>query len=251
MNKLRMANAVLSTGVAWLASGCGSSETHKMMLLTKAQWNDYPGSAADVGYWISVDFGWPDRTQECFPLPAALHVTVNGQPAQPVQVYGGDCLWDVVYQIGPISPDGAQTTMVRVLDGENQLGEASYSGLFPSFPAKLVSPADGTVHAGEGLTFALLGPLPAGIEISVNAKYFWLDTAGGIPPYYEWASATLAPDRQTITVQSPSSATQGRAAIVIPVFVQPMQVAQSCVGFTSCAGWQNDDIGPVFVEVVP
>jgi hypothetical protein len=56
-------------------------------------------------------------------------------------------------------------------------------------------------------------------------------------------------DRQSITIPAP--ALTGRAAVVIQTFDRPLGSARSCVGFTSCAEWPSESIGPVFVEVIP
>ena len=39
--------------------------------------------------------------------------------------------------------------------------------------------------------------------------------------------------------------------MVIRTFDRPLGSARSCVGFTSCAAWPSENIGPVFVEVIP
>ena len=71
----------------------------------------------------------------------------------------------------------------------------------------------------------------------------------GVPPFYSYAKATLESDRQSITVDTP--VLTGRAAMVIRTFDRPLGSARSCVGFTSCAAWPSENIGPVFVEVIP
>jgi hypothetical protein len=139
---------------------------------------------------------------------------------------------------------------VRVLDGEKLLGSATYRGLFPGYPAQLASPADGRVRVGDSVVLGLPAPLPADAPFSEYSEYYWLDSVDGVPPYHDIARATLAPDRQSITVATPDRT--GRAALVSSSSLDKGYVAaESCEGFTYCTSWPSAAIGPVFVEVVP
>ncbi len=230
------------------ATACGSVDTHDMRLLTTATWKELPASAAEIGFWISVDFGWPDRAQQCFPLSPSLRVTVNDREAQQARVISGDCNWDVLFEVGPFSAD-AQPTTVRVLDGAKTLGEASYTGLYPAFPAALTSPVDGRIRAGESFTMGMTVPFSSDLRAFEAAKFFWLDPAPAVPPYHEWATIQPPVDPQAITIRAPT--TTGRAAVVIPVFGDLQTTTPSCVGFAHCYGQTNDNVGPVYVEVIP
>jgi hypothetical protein len=234
--------------IASLLPGCGSDESD-LRLLTHAEWKEHPGSVAEIGYWISVDFGWPDRIQSCSPLPSDLHVTVDGREASKNLNASGDCRWDVVFEVGPFAADAQQATTVRVLDGRKLLGEATYLGLLPGYPAQLVSPADGRVRVGDTVGLSLLAPLPADDRLFTSARYYWLDPPDSVPPYSEYAEATLASDRQSITVKTPTRT--GRAALIAWAYYKEQTVAESCVGFRYCTGWPSETVGPVFVEVVP
>lgn len=242
----------LGLGVALVvglsSAGCSSSNDPAKALFTQAEWKDDPGSAAEIGYWVSVDVGWPSRTESCFPLSPALHVTVNDREAGPI--YTSDCEWDILVEVGPFAADDPGPTTVRLLDGTHVLGEAIYDGLFPGFSAQLVSPADGMVRAGEQVAIALTAPLPAEVLFDRGpARFYWLDPPDDVPPFYSSAIATMESDRQSIAVPAP--ALTGRAAMVIRTFDRPRGSARSCVGFTSCAAWPSENIGPVFVEVIP
>jgi hypothetical protein len=228
---------------------CGTDDP-EMDLLTAASWNADPASVAETGYWISVDFGWPERAKSCFPLPRALHVTVDGREATKNANMGGDCLWDVLYELGPFPSEEPQPTVVRVLDGEKLLGSATYRGLFPGYPAQLMSPADGRVRLGDSIVLGLLAPLPADASFFGSAEYFWLDASDGVPPYQQYAQATLATDRQSITVATPDRT--GRAALIASSsFSKEYTPAESCEGFAHCTSLPSAAIGPVLVEVVP
>ena len=84
----------------------------------------------------------------------------------------------------------------------------------------------------------------------VKCTIYWLDPPDDVPPFYSYALATMESDRQSITIPAPTLT--GRAAMVVQAFDQRlMGSARSCVGFTSCAEWPSESIGPVFVEVIP
>jgi hypothetical protein len=245
---------ILSTGASFIAlaavlSSCGSADTHEMYLLTTAAWNKYPGSAAEIGTSISVDFGWQDRTWDCFPLPSSLRVTVDGQEAKQDLSMGGDCLWDVLFEAGPFPSDRQGLTTVRVLDGEKLLGQATYNGLYPSLPAQLVNPADGRVPTAGTVDISLFSPLPADRHLADGGMYFWLDPPESVPPYYSLGRTSFADDRQSIAVTAP--ATTGRAALVVTVYNQFYSEAESCTGFKSCTGLPSDTLGPFYLEVIP
>jgi hypothetical protein len=246
---MRILSAATFVAMATFLSACGSGDTHEMNLLTTAKWNRYPGSVAEIGTWISVDFGWPDRTRDCFPLPSSLRVTVDGMEAEQAHNYGGDCLWDVLFHAGPFLGDGQGLTTVRVLDGEELLGQATYSGLYPSLPAQLVNPADGRVPTGGTVDISLLSPLPADRHLSDMGMYFWLDPPASVPPYYSYCRTSFAADQQSIAVLTP--ATTGRAALVITAYNQFYSEAESCTGFKSCTGLPSDALGPFYLEVIP
>jgi hypothetical protein len=241
-------------GLAWALSACGSDDHGEFRLLTAAQWNQNPGTVDETGYWISVDFGWPDRAKSCFELPSGLHVTVNGREGTRQHDTEGDCLWDTVFDVGPFLPDEPQPTIVRVLDGKRLLGEATYKGLFPGTPARLDNPADGKVHIGDTLGLSLLAPIYGGEEHSVSmffdAEYYWLDSPPGVPPYTDYTKIDIAPDQRTVSITTPTRS--GRAAVVIDgLHNKEMTAAESCTGFTLCLGSPSAAVGPVFVEVVP
>jgi hypothetical protein len=246
MSSLRLRAAMLLASV--MAAACGSVDSQEMLLLTRAEWKDQPGSAAEIGFWISVDVGWPDRGQDCSPLPSSLRVTVNDREATQLHAISGDCSWDVVFEVGPFSPD-EQPTRVRVLDGEKTLGEAAYDGLYPAYPAQLLSAADGRVRAGESFTMSMPASLSSVVAAYGVVKLFWLDPAPAIPPYYQFATIEPDADAATITVSAPS--TTGRAAVIAPISFPELTRSSSCIGFASCLGQPNDNIGPVFVEVIP
>lgn len=243
-------------GIACSLAGCGADAPHDMSLLTTAQWKEHPGTVDEIGYWISVDFGWPDRHRSCFDLPAALRVTVNGREGAMSYDTGGDCMWDVVYNVGPFLPDEFQAVSVRVLDGDRLLGEATYPDFFPGTLARLASPADGKVRSGDSVTLTLLSPYYGSAYGGYDfAHYYWLDAPDGVPPYYDLAKAYLSSDRASLTIETPdydTPARTGRAAVLIdPTRFGASTWTDSCMGFTHCEGWPSLALGPIFVEVLP
>lgn len=102
-------------------------------------------------------------------------MTVNDREAGPIHT--SDCEWDVLVEVGPFAADDPGPTTVRLLDGTHVLGEAIYDGLFPGFPAQLVSPADGRVRTGDDVAAQLTAPLPPEVlfESYSAAKFYWLD----------------------------------------------------------------------------
>jgi hypothetical protein len=233
--------------------GCRASSTDDMQLLVQAEWKSDPGSTAEVGYWIGVDVGWTSRVETCSPQSSSLRVTIDDREARRVPFTLGDCVWDALFEVGPFASDASSPIVVRVLDGADILGEATFEGLFPVFTTHLVRPTDGIVHLGEAMVMALQTPLPADMRLFSSAQYFWLPPADSMPPFYSYAPLAMEEDRQTITVDTPGLT--GKAAVIIDVFGQSVSEAvvsaKSCVGFGACSGWTSSIVGPVVIEVVP
>ena len=176
-------------------------------------------------------------------------MTVDDREAELVPFSTGDCVWDVLFDVGPFSSEAPVPTTVRVMDGSRVLGQAIYDGLYPGYPAQLISPADGRVRAGEPIAIELAVPLPSEIQIADAVRLFWLDSPDSVPPFYTYAVASLDADRQSVTVQAPAQT--GRAALLLETFNRPMEAARSCDGFTSCTAWPSETTGPFTIEVVP
>ncbi len=239
----------LLLGLGVMLSACGSDDNSDVRLLVAAEWRDDFGSAAEIGYWVQVDVGWPSRAEACTPIPHTVHATVNDRDAGLVPFEVGDCVWDMLFAVGPFAAEDPSPLVVRVLDGSQVVGQATFTGMFPGFPARLSSPVDGKVRSGDDLVMSLLEPLPADIDLFDGAQYVWLDPADSVPPFFVYGRATLGSDRQSISVTTPSLT--GRAAVTIETFYGRIVSADSCAGFTSCAGQPSSTVGPVYVEVLP
>jgi hypothetical protein len=239
--------AALAVGLAALlggAAGCGSDQSPEIDLMAVGSWNLDPGSADQIGYQVDVDFGWPSRTETCFPLPEDLTVTLNGREVVPE--HRGDCEWDMLVRFDAVAPDAPVTVSVQSRD--HRWGEATYQGLFPGSAAQLVTPA-GQARAGDPIVVEI----PAGTVLSSSsygAQFYWLDTPPSQPTFYDYVGAALASDSRSVTIVAP--ATTGRAALVVrAVFPSDYISAQSCSGFANCLALpEMETLGPVSVEVV-
>jgi hypothetical protein len=228
------------------ASGCGSDAPPEVVLLTTAQWNTDPSVVGDTGYQIWVDVGWPSRHQSCFPLSPNLRIQVNDREAVPMKA--GDCEFDVLVKVGPFVDDTPIT--VRLKDGERLIGEAQYTDLLPGLAARLATPADGQVHAGDPV--ALSVPPLKYLSSTFGAEFYSFDMLGSVPPFHSFAQASLEADGQSVETTVPALLTGRAALIVTAVWPSNYGSAQSCTGFSSCSSLPNGDtLGPVFVDVAP
>lgn len=249
--------ACAATRVAWLAwalVGCRVPNADDMQLLVRAEWKTDPGTTAEIGTWVSADVGWMSRAATCSPQSPNLRVTIADREARRVPFTLGDCVWDALFEAGPFASDDPGPIVVRVLDGTEVLGEATYEGLFPGPATRLLRPADGVVHLGETFAVALEPPLPAHMRLFSNARYVWLEPSDSVPPFYSYAPVVLEADGQTMTVDA--SVLTGKAAVTVDTFTQslsatPSVAATSCAGFGACAGLPSTTLGPVVVDVVP
>jgi hypothetical protein len=242
----------LAAALLGSAAGCGSDAGPSILLNVLAQWKDDPGTTSDVGYELWVDFGWPSRSQSCFPAPPDLTVTVDGRSVAPD--HRGDCEWDIFIVVPNVAPD--MPVDVRVSAGSHVYGEAIYDDLFPGFGAQLIGAGDdGTMPAGSPVTVQFPG-MDAAVDVGLAAGHFhWLDLQPGTVPFYTYAPGTSAPDGRSVQLTAPSIT--GRASLVIKgIFADPTRkpspIATTCTGFTNCLGTPSSDaIGPLSVTVVP
>jgi hypothetical protein len=206
------------------AGGCGSDAPPPILLMTGAEWNDYPAALDRIGYRVSVDFGWPSRAQSCFSLPPDLTVTMNERQATPTQL--GECVWDMLVTFDAVPPDAP--VHVRVASGSHVYGEA-----------------------GTQFTVAL-PPTAVPVSVNLGAGYFyWLDTPPSAVPFYTFAPGMDGPDQKAVVITAP--ATTGRATLIVKsVFQGGFGTASSCTGFDSCTSWPSSQAaGPIAVDVVP
>jgi hypothetical protein len=230
-----------------VAGACGSDAPPPISLLTAAAWNDDPATLAEIGYRVSVDFGWQSRAQSCFSLPTDLTVTMNEREVIPTQL--GECVWDILVRFDAVPPDAP--VHVRVASGSQVYGEATYDDLFPGFGAQLVPPGDGTVRSGSQFVVALP---PTAVPVAGDLGFgllYWLDTAPPAVPFYTFAPGMGGSDPQTIEITAP--ATAGRATLIVKsVFKSAFGSATSCSGFDHCISLpSSEDAGPLAINVVP
>ena len=229
--------------------GCDQSD-REIELETVAQWRKAPGSVADMGFWIQVDVAWPDKAKSCAPLPSKLRVTVNGREAERLDFSTGECVWDVLYQVGPFTAAMGTAITVRVQDGGKLLGEAFYDSLFPTCAIPLVNPETTQVHAGDRLAFRLPPPRPSDIiSPSFHGEFYWLDPPAGIPPFYTYGPGERQTDGETILVKLPTLT--GRAAMVFEACGLDSVPAKSCTGFSHCSGTSATATAPIELEIIP
>lgn len=239
--------AGLLLGVLPVATGgCGSGAANDLHLLTAVWWNRDPSSADEIGYQVMVDFGWTDRTTSCFPLSPNLALDVNDQKFMPSA--DGRCQWDILVAAKGFDHD--QPLNIRLHNGEQVLGSATYTGMFPGASAQLLSPADGTVHVGETIVISM----PTGItplNESFGARFYWHDSPAGVPPFHTFMPSALGAASGTIETTAPTLT--GSAALVIgAIFPEGYIGSTSCSGFADCAGMPNNDtLGPIAITVVP
>jgi hypothetical protein len=232
-------------------AGCNEDQQPPALDLTaNASWNRDPSSIADIGYELELDIYFSDRAQTCFELPRDLRVVVDDRQLDLNLMAVGACQSNL--RITAIALTPRETTVVKVLDGDAVLGEATYRNLFPgSTGAEVLSPADGRPRMGETLTISI----PTGWHESTDPRvigfFHWLDPAASVPPFSTFVYGTAAADALSVTVAAPMIA--GRAMVVFSKLgLSDVTVAESCTGFRTCRSFASDDtVGPVAVEVIP
>jgi hypothetical protein len=230
-------------------AGCdGSAMNHVPQSLTiQAQWNDSPSSVDQIGYQLFVDLLWSDRRQGCYPLSPDLAIHIDDTLVVPPAVEG-DCGYESLIIVNGVAAQASTTVSLR--DGDQVLGEGTFSNLFPYTGATLVTPADGQ-PVTAGAPFAVALPTPASPD-SAGARFYWTDLPSGVPPYYTWASGTLSADGSTF--QGTAPATTGQAIVEVEgIFGQGNYLAAtSCTGFQYCNGLPSfEAAGPISIEVDP
>lgn len=235
--------------VALFAGGvgaCGDEKPDEIVLMGMAEWRDDPGSAANLGYHVWADVGWIDRGGTCARISQALRVTVNDIEAEPIGS-GGECPFDALFDAGPFTTNDPVT--VRLFDGEQLRGEATFTDLFWGMGAQLVSPAGGQARPGDEVVVSI--PPGKAVPPETNARWYWLDTAPSVPPFYSTAGAT--PDAETSTVHAPVPDVQGlsgHVAVTLAYIVEETITATTCTGFSNCLMTAHGTLGPVRLEVL-
>ena len=238
--------AAFATMVAGAGACSNPAAPPAIALLTHAEWNEAPPSLDRIGYQVSVDFGWPDRPQSCFPMPPDLIVTMNQRTVTPTQL--GDCVFDMLVTFDAVPPGPVH---VSVASDGYVYGEADFDNLFPGFGARLAVPGDGTVHAGSQFTVSL-PPTVMPVDTSLGyGELFWLDTPASAVPYYTFVPGTEGSEPQTFVMTAP--AITGHASLIVKsVFGGSFGPAASCTGFENCTAWPSQEAaGPIDVTVVP
>ena len=243
-----MTGLLVTTCLAGATAGCDGGEAHRPWFLTvEAHWNDSPSTVDEIGYQLWADVLWPDRDKDCYALPANLQIHVGDQILTPM--VQGDCSSEMLVFANGFQQGGAVNVSVR--DGEQVLGEGVFDDLFPNVGVTVVTPAGGQpVKAGAPITIEL--PSAAANPTLAGARFYWTDTPADVPPYYTFASATIADDLMTFQTTAPS--TTGHAVMDVKAFFPGGNFvpATSCSGFQYCDALPNwEDAGPVAIDVVP
>ncbi len=240
--------AACLAGAAGITAGCGSDASPPISLFTTADWKDNPGSLDEIGYRVTVDFGWPSRAQSCFPLPSDLTVSVNEREVTPTEL--GECVWDILVEFDAVPPD--TPVHVRVAGGGRIYGEATYDDLFPGFGAQLTPAGDGTVHANSPFTILLPSTVsPVATDLGAG-NFYWLDIQPPEVPYFTFGPGTYGPDPQRVAITAPGIT--GRATLIVKDVFEGsgLGTARSCTGFDSCPSLPASlAAGPIAVNVVP
>jgi hypothetical protein len=234
--------------LAALAAGCGGGDTHTPSILrVDTEWNDSPSAVDQIGYQLWVDVMWPDRSTQCYALPPNLQIHVGDQVLTPS--VSGDCSSEMLVLANGFTQGGP--VEVTVQSGEQVLGDGVYDNLFPYAAAAITAPPSGEpVKAGDPITVVVPTPV---LDTSLKAAlFYWTDTTNGVPPYYTFASATIADD--LVTFQTTAPAITGHALIDVEgrFGTADFVTATSCSGFRTCVGvptWNH--AGPVAIEIVP
>jgi hypothetical protein len=229
-----------------LAGACGEDPRPPAMdLFVRAEWNDTPASADQIGYQVEAEIVMLDRNQSCVPLPD-LRITINDAD---YPIVAGDCDTHVSATARPVRTDAA--TVVTLRSSYGLMGAATFPGLFPgSGASQLVSPADGRVRMGEKVAVTIPAGWPVG-DGRVSAFLYWLDPAPSVPPFASYVLANATVDRTAVEVTAPMLT--GRAQVILQSLESPENVnADACTGFERCIGYDTADVlGPVAIEVIP
>jgi hypothetical protein len=225
---------------------CGDDEANDhVMLLAAAEWNDAPGSVANLGYRVLADVGWIDRIGTCARIPEALRVTVNDIEA--TQTWpGGACPFDALFEAAPFTTPDPVT--VRLFQDDRLRAEATFEGMFWGTQARLISPEGGQVRPGDEVVVSI--PSENAPPQLMFAKWYWLGTAPSVPPFYTTSSAALSADNSTFTATVPDmNGLTGPVALMFTYGGADLIVASACTGFSDCVMHARYALGPIALDV--
>jgi hypothetical protein len=232
--------------LAVVLGGCGDDQKDNIALMARAEWRRDPGSAAEVGYEVWADVGWIDRIGTCARISKALRVTVNDIEA-PLTEEGGECPFDALFIGGAFTRPDPVT--VRLFDGDHLLGAATFDGAFWGAQARLIAPAAGQVQPGDPVVVSIPpdGPPPT----LTYARWYWLDTAPSVPPFYTGSDAPVGDENTTISAHVPDVAgLSGRVVLAFTYGPEAIIGATTCTGFSSCAMTVSYALGPISLDVL-
>lgn len=237
---------VVGLSAAGLAACGDDNADDDVTLLAIAEWNDAPGSVANLGYRVRADIGWVDRIGTCARIPEALRVTVNDLEAVLLGP-GGACPFDVLFEAEPFtSPD---PVTVRVFEGARLRGEATFEGMFWGLQTGLVAPAGGQVRPGDEVVVSI----PPGRDppTLMYARWYWLGTAPSVPPFFTTSLAALSAGNSTFSATVPDiSGLTGPVALTFMYGGEDALGASACTGFSNCLMYAHPTLGPVALDVV-
>ena len=241
----RAAVVALLGCVSVALGGCGDAPPDRIAMMARAEWNEDPGSVAELGYHFQADVGWIDRVGTCAHIPKGLRVTLNDIEGTEIGD-GGDCPFDALFDGGPFTRPDPVT--VRLFDGDRALAQATFEGMFWGMQASLVSPASGQVHPADQVV-ASIPPGKATADLGTYAKWYWLDTAAGVPPFYATSSATASASGTISSTVPDLPGLAGRIALVFQYSLEDSATTTSCTGFEFCNLAASYALGPISLEV--
>ena len=139
---------VFAAGLTASAAGCAVDDPAPpgLGVTAFASWNAAPPSVDLIGYQVAVDVSITGRADFCTGVSPRLRVTVNDRETGPFIV--GACEGDVGVTAPAVATD--TDTVVKLLDGDAVVGQATFPGLFPGLGATAVaSPTEGSVRAAK------------------------------------------------------------------------------------------------------
>jgi hypothetical protein len=238
-----------STLALWLLmagalGGCDEAP-HKpdFAIGAEAKWNDSPASPADVGYDVAVVLIQRKHGDSCRTAAASTTLLVDGQSIPLTRDPASDCLEGKTL-VGPLLTEKA--VAVRVEEEGQLVGQVSFEGLMPGVAAKLVSPADGHVRAGDDIHIVPPPSLPTS-----NPELATLF----LPEAPVWSPNGFAPgtpaERRHDGIHLTAPRFVGSAILVFDGMPFVPEVALECPGLFACTANASNTLGPIFLTGVP
>lgn len=240
--------SLIGLGLGCVTHGCGDEPlpVPDFGIAASAVWSNEPAGPDALGYTMFL-LTTQLKSEEglCRRASASTRLTINDVDVPLVRDPATRCL-EGRLAVGPLLQDHPPTFSARLEEDGRPVAEALFDDLLPGTTARLVSPADGRVKAGDELVIIPPQALPT--SEAWGSRFYFMDA----PDWQPLGVAAPTPPRRLldgIHVEVP--AFTGRAVLIIrgmPFFISP---EISCPGFALCTATVATTVGPILLTGAP